>query len=65
MFYLCKNMRKDYLITEQNPQCIQLIYMFFFFLICDTTLFCITFLCNKEYELDFTITVYTIIHQRV
>lgn len=31
MFYLCKNMRKDYLITEQNPQCIQLIYMLFFF----------------------------------
>lgn len=28
-FYLCKNMRKDDLIREQNLYYIQLIYMFF------------------------------------
>lgn len=29
MLYLCKNMRKDDLIGEQNLHYIQLIYMFF------------------------------------
>lgn len=29
MFYLCKNMKKDDLIREQNLHYIQLIYMFF------------------------------------
>lgn len=52
MFYLCKNMRKDDLIREQNPHYIQLIYKVFF--IYETTVFCITFLCSKGHDLSFT-----------